>query len=445
MGPLTADGRPPDQAAGPPGPGPPDTGDGAAIGAEFPPPPAELYDFYRRARQAAPVFYAPSVDMWVATRYNDVVTVLRDGERFEKHENVPPSTLVPEAAKIVERIGMAPTFDLNPPEHTRVRRHINRAFTAQRVNRMEPVIAQMADDLLTEIEPAGRADIVDGYFFPLPARIIFDMMGVPTADLRQVGDEWSRAFVELFFSEVPEDRQVACAQANLEYWEYCVELVEDRRRHPRQDLVSALLAPAPEGDEPLTTAEIVSLCAVLVVAGHENTTRMLANTLLLLLQDRRRWEALVTDPAGPAGTAAAVEETLRYESPLNGLWYYARCDVELGGAHIPEGGRVFASFAAANHDEAYFADPDTWDPDRPVTAKHLTFGAGIHSCFGASLARLTGRVAVETLARRLPSLRMEDQPLDWVPMFVPRGVQSLLVAWDAAGDGYRRDDREGAP
>jgi cytochrome P450 len=445
VGPLTADGRPSGPAAGPPGPGTPDTGDGAAIGAEFPPPPAELYDFYRRARPVAPVFYAPSVDMWVATCYDDVLAVLRDGERFEKHENVPPSTLVPEAAKIVERIGMAPTFDLNPPEHTRVRRHINRAFTAQRVNRMEPVIARMADDLLTGIEPAGRADIVDGYFFPLPARIIFDMMGVPAADLRQVGDEWSRAFVELFFSEVPEDRQVACAQANLEYWEYCVELVEDRRRRPRQDLVSALLAPAPEGDAPLTTAEIVSLCAVLVVAGHENTTRMLANTLLLLLQDRRRWEALVTDPGGPAGAAAAVEETLRYESPLNGLWYYARRDVELGGAHIPEGGRVFASFAAANHDETYFADPDTWDLDRPATAKHLTFGAGIHSCFGASLARLTGRVAVETLARRLPSLRMEDQPLDWVPMFVPRGVQSLLVAWDAAGDGDQRDDREGAP
>ncbi|HEX4083219.1 MAG TPA: cytochrome P450, partial [Acidimicrobiales bacterium] len=324
---------------------------------------------------------------------------------------------------------------------TRVRRHINRAFTAQRVNRMAPVIAAMADELLTEVEPTGRADIVDTYCFPLPARIIFDMMGVPAADLRQVGDVWSRAYVELFFSEVPEERQVACAEANLAYWQYCVELVEDRRRHPRQDLVSALLAPAPDGDAPLTTAEIVSLCAVLVVAGHENTTRMLANTLLFLLGDRRRWEALVADPAG---AAAAVEETLRCESPLNGLWYYARRDVELGGAHIPKGGRVFASFAAANHDETYFADPETWDPDRRTTAKHLTFGAGIHSCFGASLARLTGRVAIEALARRRPSLRMEDQPLDWVPMFVPRGLQSLLVTWEV-GDGDSDGDSRGRP
>jgi cytochrome P450 len=389
--------------------------------------PRDLYSFYRAAREEQPVYFSASWGMWVVTRYDDVLTVLKDSARFQKRVNTPQSQLIPEAAEVVAQIAMTPVFDTNPPDHTRIRRFINRAFTAQRVNRMEPRIRAIAHRLVDEFEGHGAAEIIHEYCFPLPASSIFELVGVPQEDLEQVGSQWATAFVELFFSSVEPERQVECARANLDYWNYCVALIEERRKQPGDDLIGQLLTPTDDGDAPLTTEEIVSLCATMVVAGHENTTRTIASALLFLLDDRDRWNRLVAEPRL---AIAATEETLRCEPSLNGLWYFTTEDVELGGAVIPKDALVFASFASANHDDKYFADADAWNMDRTDSAKHLTFGAGIHVCFGASLARLTGRVALEVLAERLPTLRMTPQDLTYLPMFVTRGVERLEVAWD---------------
>ena len=388
---------------------------------------ANPYRTYAELRSEAPVYRAELPDgrgVWLVTRYDDVVAVLKD-ERFAKDWR---SAMTPEQLAQIPPIPevMKPLsenmLDKDPPDHERLRRLVSKAFTPRLIERMRPRVQEIADTLLDAVEDKGGMDLIDDYAFPLPITVIAELLGVPVED-RNRFREWSDAAVSGDTTqEYVEKILLPHMQAFIAYLR---GLFEEKRRDPKDDLISALVLAEEAGDK-LSEDELLAMVFLLLIAGHETTVNLIGNGTLALLQNPDQLQKLKDDPSF---IKPAIEELLRYDGPVEtSTERFAREDVAIGGTVIPKGEMVMVVIAAADHDPERFPEPDALDIAR-ADNKHLAFGKGIHHCLGAPLARMEGQIALGTLLRRMPDLRPKGSPesLTWRPGMVLRGLKGLPV------------------
>ena len=318
-----------------------------------------------------------------------------------------------------------PTLDdptlisMDPPDHTRLRKLAARGFIQRHIQALEPNIQHLVDECLAGID-SDCVDIVDALAKPLPAIVIAEMLGLPTEDRDQF-QAWSSELLNLTQLEEPEVMARA-VEANVQLLEYLAAIVEDKRRAPGQDLISQFILAEEEGDK-LTAAEIYSLCSLLLIAGHETTTRLISNGLHALLTHPDQFNRLCADPSLIPN---AVEEMLRYDPPVQWMPRTITEDFEFFGKRFRKDQLVIIAIAAANRDPEICNDPDTFDVTRSEP-KHVAFGHGIHLCLGMTLARLEAKVAFETLLARYPQMSLVDQKPAWQVNNFVRGLESLPV------------------
>jgi cytochrome P450 len=379
-------------------------------------------------REEQPVFFAPSIGYYVLTRYADIEQVFSDPATYSAAvAQAPLVPLVPEAQQILLAGGHKPQpsmVSLDEPEHARLRKPTARAFSMKRVTALVPVIEATTARLLDAVGAATEFDLVASLAFPLPANIVFSLMGVPERDYAQI-KHWSGYRAALGWGRPAPEDQVEIAGGMAAYRSYLRDLVDVKAGEPGDDLTSDLVAIHRENPERLTVAEIASILFSLSFAGHETTTGLIGNTVRRLLEVPDRWAGIAENPAL---IPAAVEETLRYD-PSVPVWRRVTTrPVTLAGVDLPEGARIFLWLAAAGRDAAAFSEPDVFDVHRPDSGRHLAFGKGLHYCLGANLGKLETQIAVSALASRYPRLQLvTDQRLTFHPNISFRGPQVLMV------------------
>ncbi len=389
---------------------------------------ANAHSFYSRLRTEAPVCRVPLPGKqlaWLVTRYDDVAAVLKD-VRFIKEkrkalsaDQVARQPWVPKAFKPLERN----MLDVDPPDHTRLRGLVHKAFTPRLVENLRGRIHSLTDELLNAVEHTGRIDLIRDYALPLPTTIIAEMLGVPVQD-RHRFHRWS----SLILAATPSPwGMIRAIPSVMSFLRYLRELVKSRRDHPRDDLSSALVEAREAGDQ-LSEDELLSMIFLLLIAGHETTVNLIGNGILALLKHP---ESMAQLRDNPALIQSAVEELLRYDGPIaTATERFTSEDVSIAGVTIPRGELVFAVIASANRDDRQFVNPDKLDLTREPN-RHLAFGQGIHYCLGAPLARLEGQIAINKLLDRLPDLRLgvSRDRLRWRPGLVLQGLKALPLAF----------------
>jgi cytochrome P450 len=384
------------------------------------------YESYRLLREHDPVHYSELMDGWVLTRYDDIVAVLKD-PRFSADRRSARNRLVQATMAAQERAGplarASTMLTSDPPEHSRLRGLAGKAFTARVVDGMRPHIQEIVDQLLDAVQDQGRMDIVSDLAYPLPVIVIAEMLGVPP-ELRDTFKRWSDDIVSTLGSGVASPELLERGQrSGQEMADYFISVIEERRRDPKDDLLSGLIAAEERGDA-LSEDELIATCMLLLVAGNETTTNLISNGMLALFRNPGQLELLRSDPSL---VESAVEELLRYDPPVQGTGRVAKEPAEIDGRAVEEGQLIFCLLAAANRDPAQFADPERLDLTRGDN-RHVAFGFGIHYCLGAPLARIEAQAAFSTLLRRMPALRQAGEP-EWGGTFILRGVKKLSLAW----------------
>jgi pimeloyl-[acyl-carrier protein] synthase len=386
---------------------------------------ADPYPYYARLRRIDPVHWAEGPGHWVLTRYADIVSVLRSphasAERIEINQRQ-----VPAEFQEVFTARKDAMLSADPPRHTRLRLLVNKAFTPGAVADLAPFIQRFVDDVIDTVQPRGRLDVIRDLAYPLPATVIAEMLGVPHAD-RDRFKQWSddiAAVIGNFPGGLSEGVLRRGVHGMRELRAYFRGIVVQRRVEPRDDLISALVKAQQEGDR-LNEAELLANAVLLLNAGHETTTNLIGNGILALLRHPDQLGRLREDPAR---IPTAVEELLRYDSPVQFTSRVLKTDLTLGGKQLRAGQTVLLVLGAANRDPAQFPDPDRLDVGR-ADNKHLSFGLGSHYCLGAPLARLEGRIVFETLLRRLPGLRLAGSAPVYRQNFNLRGLEALEVTF----------------
>lgn len=383
---------------------------------------ANPFPFYAQLRSEAPVYQTTLPDrrdVWLVTRYDDVVAVLKD-DRFSKDKiNARRPPWLPEMLKPLLRN----MLDVDVPDHTRLRGLVQKVFTVRLIENLRERIQDLADELLNQTQAEGRMDLVRDYAIIIPTTIIAEMLGVPTED-RHKFHRWSSTAIS---STASRWGMVFALPNVVAFLRYVRGLVKSRRANPKDDLVTALVQAEEAGDQ-LSEDELVAMIFLLLVAGHETTVNLIGNGMLTLLENLDQMSKLRDNPLL---IETSVEELLRYNGPLEtATERYARTDTTVAGVIIPRGELVLAVLASANRDERQFKDADRLDLGREPNP-HVAFGFGIHYCLGASLARLEGQIAIATLLRRIPNLKLSIPPdkLRWRRGLVLRGLESLPVAF----------------
>lgn len=388
---------------------------------------ADPYPVLNRLREATPVLRHETLGRWFVTRHADVRACLRDrrlGRNFRHvgtDEEFRAEPLDPrwQAFWDVERWSL---LWLEPPDHTRIRKLVAAAFTPRSVEAMRAPAEQLATELLEPFLDSERMDLLYDFAQPYSIGLICQWLGVPLDRHRDLLD-WSHAMVKMYEFDTTEEQAIAATHAAAAFREYVVELIGERRRSPREDLVTALVEARVDGGR-LSDAEIVSTVVVLLNAGHEATVNTLGNGIHALMQHRDQWERVASGAVPPA---AAVEELIRYDPPLQLFERWVLEDgVEVAGIPIPRGEKTALLFGTANRDPRVFADPDRFDVGRPNAAEHIGFGGGIHVCIGAPLARIELEASLRALAERCPNLELAEEPAR-IPAFVIWGLERLDV------------------
>jgi cytochrome P450 len=390
---------------------------------------ADTYATFARMREQDPVLCQPGIDgetpIWFVTRYEDAEAVLLDDERFVRDPRlaVPAEQLregLPEFFSFID----SNMLNRDGDDHRRLRRLVSKAFTPRMIDRLRPRIQEIADGLIDPVAAAGEMELVSAFAFPLPITVIAELLGVPVAD-RERFREWSGAMVNPALAAAEMERADALLGA---FVEYLLALFAERRQAPGEDLVSALVA-VEDGGDTLSEEELCSMVALLIVAGHETTVSLIGNAVLALLTHPEERAAVEADPSL---LPRAVEELIRYDGPVERtLNRWAAVDIELGGQTIRRGESVIVILGAADRDPERFEDPDSLVLAAERETRHLGFGRGPHFCLGAPLARLEAEIALGTLLRRLPGLRLAvpEQELRWRPVPLFRSLVALPVAW----------------
>ena len=393
------------------------------------------YAQYRAVREVDPV-HLSAIGVWALFRYDDVQRVLRDPrlsveERHARESIAPPTT--PEMQALVERRrerGSRSMLNLDPPDHHRLRRLVQKVFTPRRVESLRPRVHELVDELLgLAIARDGQSfDVIADLAFPLPFVVISEMMGIPDGHDRFELREWSGALVRTFDPIITPAEVLAAMEAGEHMSAFLSEVIQWKRDHPADDLLTALIAAEDEGDR-LTQEELIDQVALLFIAGHETTVNLIGNGMLALLRNRAQLELLHGEPELITN---AVEELLRYDSPVQMSRRVTLADLEIGEHVVPAGNFVMTCLGAANHDPDVFgADADELDLRRANANQHVSFGGGVHHCLGSALARLEGQVAIGELTARYPSLGLATDTVEWNGRIVLRGLAALPVTVSA--------------
>jgi cytochrome P450 len=381
---------------------------------------ADPYPTYRRLRERAPV-HRTRLGVWLLSRHADGLAVLGD-PRFV-HPDYRAAAARRGATGALAWLQGNMLISMNPPDHTRLRRVVADAFTGGCGADLRARIHAVTEELIDRIAGAGRMDAVRDLAVPLPIAVVAEILGIPRADAERCR-RWTRE-VAATVEPAPTGAERARAEAAAgQLVDYFRRVAEARRTRPGHDAISALVR-ARQEDGALDDGELVASAVLLFAAGHETTVAFLGTALLALLRNPSAWEALHDDPTlGRSG----IDELFRYDPPVQLFGRQAREDVVLDGRRIRRGETVFLLVGAMNRDPERFPDPDRLDLRRR-DSQHLAFGHGLHACLGQALARLEGQVVLETLARRLPGLRLRPEPPVWRPSYAIRALDSLAVAW----------------
>ena len=385
---------------------------------------ANPYPVYARIRESGPM-QLPDNDLHVFATFAECDEVLRHPDSCSDRTKSTMAQRALAAGQQLRPFGTPGFLFLDPPDHTRLRRLVSKAFSPKVVKALEADIAAMVDGLLDKVAATGEFEVIEDLAYPLPVAVICRLLGVPIED----EPKFSSASALLAQGLDPFIAFTGQAQGFEERLEaglwlrgYLRELLEKRRAHPAEDLISGLIAVEESGDQ-LTEDEIVATCNLLLIAGHETTVNLIANAILALLRHRQHWTAL----AGDAELAPAIiEETLRYDPPVQLAGRIAGADMTIGGIDIPKGDNMMLLFAAAHRDPLVTDRPDDFDPTRD-TVRHMAFGKGPHFCLGAPLARLETAVALSAVTKRFPNAQLAGEPV-YKPNVTLRGMDSLPVA-----------------
>jgi len=392
---------------------------------------ADPFPFYARARAEESVFYSPEIGYWVVTRYDDIKAIFKDYETFSaENAQATYKPRPPEVQQALDEGSFTAYSGLSarvPPDHTRLRAFVNKAFTPRRINSLEPHIRALIDKMVGAFINEGQVDFVAQLAYDLPALVIFKLLGVPDQDVSTV-KQWAQSRVLLTWGDLPAEEQIQHARNLVQYWSYCLKIVDERFETPHDDLPGDLVRLYQEGDQSISKHEIASICYSQLTAGHETTTNLLGNGLKALLTHREQWEAICQNPALIPN---AIEEILRHGSSVFAWRRRVKKPAIVGGVGLREGANILLLLGSANRDERNFVEADDLNVQRDNARDHLSFGHGIHYCLGAPLARLQVRLVLEELTRRLPSLRLvEGQEIEYLPNTSFRGPRQLWVKWD---------------
>jgi cytochrome P450 len=360
----------------------------------------QTYSWFGEMREHNPVFKDERTRSWQIFRYEDVLAILTDYSRFSS-----------QAYEFTGGFLKNSLIAKDPPDHRKLRNLVNQAFTPKAVSHLSDRIAQITQKLLDEVRLKGTMDIVSDIAFPLPAKVIAELLGVPAEDWN-IFQRWAR--IE---SSDAASRQESGKSMQVEMFSYFSNLLEERRRSPREDLISSLSIAEVDGER-LSEPELLSFCTLLLAAGQETTKNLITNAIVCLTDHRDSMERLINEPAL---IPTAIEEILRFLPPVWFLFRQTKTDVELAGQHIPANQVVLAWTASANRDPARFRDPDRFDIEREPN-RHLAFGHGIHFCVGAPLARLEAKIALPMMLQQLKNL----QRVEGVPIMVHAGIVFVI-------------------
>jgi cytochrome P450 len=383
------------------------------------------YRQYQALREHDPVHRSP-LEVWVLFRYDDIVGILRDASLSVQVDNATPTArmqmFAEQAPADAQERGAHSILNIDPPDHTRLRRLVSKAFTPKMVHELRPRIQALVDDALNAMAARGEADVIGDLAFPLPFTVISEMLGMPDGNRDEVRG-WSHTLTKTLDPILsPEEVQAALTAAD-NMLAHVQDVLAWKRDHPADDLLTGLLAAEDEGDR-LSEEELVDQVLLLYVAGHETTVNLIGNATLALLGHPDQLARLRSDPALDGG---GVEELLRYDSPVQFSRRITTADLDVDGKTVPAGTFMLTCLGSANHDEDRWGrTADQLDITRPDAGQHMSFGNGIHHCLGSSLARTEAQVAIGTLVRRFPDLELGGEP-ERNGRVVLRGLESLPV------------------
>jgi cytochrome P450 len=385
---------------------------------------AHPYPIYRQLRERGPL-QLPDSNLVVFSSFADCDEVLRHPSSCSDRLKSTTTQQAVAAGQEARPFGAPGFLFLDPPDHTRLRKLVSKAFSPKVVRALETDITALVDALLDAVATAGRFEVIADLAYPLPVAVICRLLGVPIEDEPKFS--WASALLAqgldpfIAFAGQPQGFEERM-EAGLWLRGYLRDLLRQRRADPGEDLMSGLIAVEEAGDQ-LTEDEIVATCNLLLIAGHETTVNLIANAVLAMLRHPAHWAQLAGDPGR---ASAIVEETLRYDPPVQLVGRIAGADMTVGGMTVPKGDTMMLLLAAAHRDPDVNERPDEFDPDR-TTLRHLAFGLGPHFCLGAPLARLEAAVALSAVTRRFPGARLDGEPV-YKPHVTLRGMASLHVA-----------------
>ncbi|MEC9458561.1 MAG: cytochrome P450 [Pseudomonadota bacterium] len=402
--------------------------------------PYEAYEVYR---SQSPVYKSPETGFYVVTKYSDLKRVLTDYDFFSrdiaahwekdvknrkkgywKHGN--------SVSKVFQEKGwrQIPCFGAEPPNHTRFRKAANPSFTAGRVKKMEPYIINLINELIDTFIDDGEVEFVSQFCIPLPMNVIQDRLGFPKEDLPKLKG-WSQDTSLSLSQMLTEEEEIACAERLVEFQHYMNDTFEEKRKSPKEDIISDLVSYMDEDGNHLKTEELLSIVSDLNIGGNETTTDSLASGMLMLMQQRDKLDDLLS---GKAKLKNFIEEIIRLETPVQSLFRRVRKDVEVSGVNIPEGSIIDMRFGSANRDEDQFECPAKMDLKRKNPGKHLAYGTAHHHCIGAPLARQEMKFAFEILLERLKNINLAEDKNDLLHRshFALRGLNKLHLTFERA-------------
>jgi cytochrome P450 len=392
---------------------------------------ADTYPFYARARREEPVFFAPRFQAWIVTRYDDVVTVLRNPEVFSSANALRP--LVHYYPATLAELGKGYPLGLTAvgsdgADHQRLRAPFARGLSPERVNAVTQFIHEQANALVDRFIDDGNAELMEQYANPLPFRVIAYLVGVDEADMDEAY-AGSVAHALLNLSQLPEGEQLQAARGSVAFQRMMARYIADRRAAPRDDLASEVVTALAPGTDPIPLeqeAEVIWALVGLVLAGHTTTSGMMGSGIRHLLSHRDQWALLCQQPELVRN---AVEEIARYDTSVQGFFRITTKEATLGAVRLPAGAELMLAYGSANRDEALTSQADTFDITRPPT-RHLAWATGPHRCVGAGLARAQLAATLAVLTKRLPRLRLSgDEGVELRPSLAMRGPRALFVDW----------------